>query len=1807
MKKMPTGTVFALSVLFLFGMFFPSSFQAETPTIVDVQVNSSTDDAYHVPAGWPGYSHTDTAVYAGNISGRVIWGGWRWTNLNIPAGSTITNAYVELNQSGWGYNTVTTLAFENSPNPATFSSTSTPNNRWQNKTLFQTTWNWPKQAPGAWIRTSDLSQGIQELVNTHGALASLVLLEDGTGVPSGNYHSWASYNSNPSLAPKLHIEYTSGLDTAPPTRSNGQPTGVLPVGTTQTTLSLNTNENATCKYSTVAGLDYGVMTELFSVTGGLAHSTDITGLTNGTNYTYYARCQDAAGNANPEDYAISFSVAMPDLTPPVRSNGQPTGNLPSGTTQANLSITTDETATCKYDTVAETSYGLMPNTFAITGGTSHASTINGLTNNTSYAYYVRCQDAAANENPDDYFISFTVLPDTIPPVRSNGQPTGALPAGTTQTIVSVNTDENAVCKYDTIAGTSYNLMPNTFAATGGMPHSSTVNGLTDGTEYVLYVRCQDILENANTDDYSIAFSVNPPGPMIRNAQVSFSADDAYDVPTGWPNYNHTDTVVYAGNVSGRAVWGGWRWTGLNIPADATITNAYAELNQSGWGYIIPTTLAFENSANSASFSSSSTPATRWNTRTTFSIPWTWPKANAGSWIRTPDLSSGIQELIGRHGAINSIALLEDGSSALSSNYHTWASYDSNPAMAAKIYIEYTSGPDVMPPARSNGQPAGTLPAGTTQATLGVSTSENATCKYDIVPGVAYATMASAFATTGGFDHSTLLSGLTDGNAYAFYARCEDGSGNANADDYAISFSVAMPDAIPPQITNIAAFPASNSATISWATNEPATSQVGYGLADTLGSFTTLDSSLVTSHSVGITGLAANTAYYYRVYSNDANNNQAAEPSIPNTFTTLATPPPSGGLPPDWPTEVELAVGESYNYTLKDGTTRTLTLLGYSIIIPRHKVEATVQVSGNNKTEQHTLRVAFNALPVSINGLRVYGYVWKEANAYGFEQVGGQGPFPLSLGKDVGFAVNDASDPVFPNLENYRYPFDGALHENAQMQTFIEPNGGETAVAHAGFDVGAWSGKKIKAMMDGYVWHDVGSDPESQGMVRLTATSNENNNNQACWVWTHVRGGGALVPNGTFVTKGTPIVNEPWGNHYHMSACQSFDFGSMLLNSELWKNEHPNDFPAPRYWLSLGPFDGGMNINHIGSDEMGPVLDAVTPQKDGIAGGLVWKLADNFASSITRMAELQSAAPFSGYEYGGGQTSTQPEKVGYAAAYIYSPADHSTDNAVHLKWGVSNAGKVWLNGVSIFDGASARYNTYDIAAESPILIDAYDIPLALQQGWNTLIVKTDQGTRYGTAWLFSAKIGDVNGNRMPELLFSTRALKVQETEQGSNYVNIAWTDPAFHGAFVDTYLVDVATDAAFTNLVVSSGNAGKHTSYRIPGLSPNSTYYVRVVPRNASELGGTSYWQFADVIQVTTTANDAIAPARTPPGGLSPSQAPQFITLGSDDNNRIDGVNFFVNELFAGKVNPAGTENSATYDGTPVKGTFYLIGTHESYGAGLRDAHRNAYDNGHEIGNHGYCGLTSDAACGGGVPTTVQGWKDNWIVPAQGYLTRPLAGDGVLVQSPGGQTVPRLGLNIPTSEIYGYRAAEDAYNSEMYTALQELGFTYAASTATGYSSNGDNATTQYWPGTLENGFPTQGNLAPTGSHPGFWELPQDRMDVPAELRTKLGLGAQVGYCDKDWFAAGIEGTDIATLLKYNLDQHSNGNKAPMHLCLHSQEWGKPDWQPERSATTLARQAALQDFLTYALTKPEVRVIKQRDVINWIKNPIPLGTP
>ena len=143
-----------------------------------------------------------------------------------------------------------------------------------------------------------------------------------------------------------------------------------------------------------------------------------------------------------------------------------------------------------------------------------------------------------------------------------------------------------------------------------------------------------------------------------------------------------------------------------------------------------------------------------------------------------------------------------------------------------------------------------------------------------------------------------VSGLAEGS-YIWQARVR----NTTTNEYsAWVLKGASPDfridLTLPVISSISSgSPGTNSATITWTTNEGATTQVQY---NTTGSFVancatnndcnTLDSSLLTSHSVSLSNLNSGTTYYYRVRSKDAANNEAI--SSNNSFVTTSVNKPT---------------------------------------------------------------------------------------------------------------------------------------------------------------------------------------------------------------------------------------------------------------------------------------------------------------------------------------------------------------------------------------------------------------------------------------------------------------------------------------------------------------------------------------------------------------------------------------------------------------------------------------------------------------------------------------------------------------------------------------------------------------------------------------------------------------------------------------------------------------------------------------------------------------------------------------------------
>ncbi|MGZ4723657.1 MAG: Ig-like domain-containing protein, partial [Ilumatobacteraceae bacterium] len=98
------------------------------------------------------------------------------------------------------------------------------------------------------------------------------------------------------------------------------------------------------------------------------------------------------------------------------------------------------------------------------------------------------------------------------------------------------------------------------------------------------------------------------------------------------------------------------------------------------------------------------------------------------------------------------------------------------------------------------------------------------------------------------------------------------------------------DTTAPAISSVLAVPgADGTASVTWTTDEPATSRVDYGTTADVLSSNVEDAALATAHHVVLTGLDPNTTYFFRVTSADAANLTSVSPSLPDNPTSFATP------------------------------------------------------------------------------------------------------------------------------------------------------------------------------------------------------------------------------------------------------------------------------------------------------------------------------------------------------------------------------------------------------------------------------------------------------------------------------------------------------------------------------------------------------------------------------------------------------------------------------------------------------------------------------------------------------------------------------------------------------------------------------------------------------------------------------------------------------------------------------------------------------------------------------------------------------
>jgi len=196
-----------------------------------------------------------------------------------------------------------------------------------------------------------------------------------------------------------------------------------------------------------------------------------------------------------------------------------------------------------------------------------------------------------------------------------------------------------------------------------------------------------------------------------------------------------------------------------------------------------------------------------------------------------------------------------------------------------------------------GNPSPLVLSGLTSSVLGqnqaqvswtTNNSANSTIWYSTSSPVITSTASTVTAAGNVYNHYELLNSLAASTTYYYVVSSTDTHGNTATSSQASFTTSVGPVVNPLSISNAVAVVGSNSVTLNWTTSVGADSEAWYATTSpvTIGSSSATkasDGTLVTSHSLNVTGLATSTTYYMIIQSKDASNNTQATGQF--SFTT----------------------------------------------------------------------------------------------------------------------------------------------------------------------------------------------------------------------------------------------------------------------------------------------------------------------------------------------------------------------------------------------------------------------------------------------------------------------------------------------------------------------------------------------------------------------------------------------------------------------------------------------------------------------------------------------------------------------------------------------------------------------------------------------------------------------------------------------------------------------------------------------------------------------------------------------------------
>lgn len=596
-----------------------------------------------------------------------------------------------------------------------------------------------------------------------------------------------------------------------------------------------------------------------------------------------------------DDFSInSLQAPPPDLTPPVISNVA-SGNITQ--TSATITWNTDEASDAQVEYGLTAAYGASSPLDA-NFLTAHSVVLSGLTAGETYHYRVKSRDAAGNLAASDDFtfttlsgvpelpvisnvavsditqttaqVSFTTDRNTLGTIEYDTQPHGVIrlmPLGDSITEGVGSTNESGYraflyhslssfgSRFDFVGSLQYGAgLPDTDHE--GHPGWSANQILGSLNTFLAQAQPQAVLLHIGTNDISGGNSADlvvSEITAIVDAIFQYNANTKIYLSTLIPRTDARETVSVAVNAQLPALVNARANSGYRIHL---VDNHAAFLANPNWAL---DWMADNLHPNDAGYEVMSNQWWAAYVNTEFDFRW-----HDGLMANTHAITlAGLQPATTYH--YRARALDANGNASASSD----ATFTTASAAAD------TAAPVITTVA------AGELTAASAKITWNTDEASDSQVEFGLTN--AYGAL-SGLDTARVTSHSVTLVNLAAGTTYHYRVRSKDAAGNlAVSGDF--TFATPANDVTPPVITNVAVSNISgSSARLTWLTDEPGDSQVDYGLSVNYGQSSALSPSLVTNHTILLSGLLPGKTYHYRVKSRDASANLGVSGDF--TFTTL---------------------------------------------------------------------------------------------------------------------------------------------------------------------------------------------------------------------------------------------------------------------------------------------------------------------------------------------------------------------------------------------------------------------------------------------------------------------------------------------------------------------------------------------------------------------------------------------------------------------------------------------------------------------------------------------------------------------------------------------------------------------------------------------------------------------------------------------------------------------------------------------------------------------------------------------------------